>query len=84
MKFTHIQKKFFFKCLPILVLDDEKADSASSGSSILAEPACTQLLNHRNVYHHITKNEEIEVQVDIFLYSNRRSSFNFLFGFCFL
>lgn len=43
--------------------DNDKADSASSGSSVLAEPACTQLLNHRNVYHHITKNEEIEVQV---------------------
>jgi hypothetical protein len=42
------------------VLDDDKCagDSASSSSSALAEPACTQLLNHRNnTYHHIVKDE---------------------------
>nr|CAH7722290.1 unnamed protein product [Callosobruchus chinensis] len=42
------------------VQDHDKADSASSSSS--AEPACTQLLNHRNNYHHITKTEETEIQ----------------------
>lgn len=49
--------------LNLIFSDDEKTDSVSSGSSVLAEPACTQLLNHRNAYHHITKNEEVEIQV---------------------
>ncbi|KAJ8918550.1 hypothetical protein NQ315_013055 [Exocentrus adspersus] len=40
--------------------DEDKADSASSSSSALAEPACAQLLNHRNSYHHKIKDEEIE------------------------
>ncbi|KAJ8940246.1 hypothetical protein NQ318_016703 [Aromia moschata] len=44
------------------VQDEEKADSASSNSSVLAEPACTQLLNHRNVYHHIVKDEDTETK----------------------
>ncbi|XP_060529928.1 amino acid transporter heavy chain SLC3A2-like [Cylas formicarius] len=36
---------------------DDHVDSASSTSS--AEPACTQLLNHRNsMYHHIAKEQE--------------------------
>ncbi|KAI4460583.1 alpha-amylase family member [Holotrichia oblita] len=42
------------------VKDDDKegGDSASSSSSALAEPVCTQLLNHRhNTYHHISKDE---------------------------
>ncbi|CAH1154334.1 unnamed protein product [Phaedon cochleariae] len=38
--------------------DEEKAESASSSSSALAEPACTQLLNHRNIYHNIANGEE--------------------------
>lgn len=43
--------------------EDKAADSASSSSSAIAEPACTQLLNHRNVYHHISqKNEDTETQ----------------------
>ncbi|EFA09799.1 amino acid transporter heavy chain SLC3A2 [Tribolium castaneum] len=42
------------------VQDEDKCagDSASSSSSALAEPSCTQLLNHRNsTYHHIAKDE---------------------------
>ncbi|CAH0554644.1 unnamed protein product [Brassicogethes aeneus] len=42
--------------------DNPAGDSASSSSSALAEPACTQLLNHRNVYHHITKDEDTAIQ----------------------
>ncbi|KAJ8982876.1 hypothetical protein NQ317_004306 [Molorchus minor] len=44
------------------VHDDDKADSASSNSSVLAEPACTQLLNHRNIYHHMVKDEDAETK----------------------
>ncbi|XP_074036535.1 amino acid transporter heavy chain SLC3A2 [Leptinotarsa decemlineata] len=40
--------------------DEEKAESASSSSSALAEPACEQLLNHRNVHHYNGKNVEKE------------------------
>ncbi|XP_018562786.1 4F2 cell-surface antigen heavy chain-like [Anoplophora glabripennis] len=44
------------------VQDDDKAESSSSSSSALAAPACAQLLNHRNIYHHIVKDEDTEVQ----------------------
>ncbi|KAK5645433.1 hypothetical protein RI129_006733 [Pyrocoelia pectoralis] len=40
------------------VEDGEGADSASSNSSTLAEPACTQLLSGHKPYLHINKNEE--------------------------
>ncbi|CAG9863384.1 unnamed protein product [Phyllotreta striolata] len=45
--------------------DEEKAESASSSSSALAEPACAQLLNHRNVYQHIVTDEEKTVEEDL-------------------
>lgn len=42
----------------IACLDEPNAvDSTSSNSSITAEPACVQLLNHHH-YHHLTKNSE--------------------------
>ncbi|XP_017784590.1 PREDICTED: neutral and basic amino acid transport protein rBAT-like [Nicrophorus vespilloides] len=46
------------------VKDDDKAagDSGSSSSSVLAEPVCTQLLNHRHHYSHITKDENTTSQ----------------------
>lgn len=46
--------------------DKDNGDSASSSSSALAEPACTQLLNHRH-YHHITKDEDSSGQVSLLM-----------------
>lgn len=47
--------------------DKEEGDSASSSSSALAEPVCSQLLNHR-LYHHIVKDEDISTQVNKFVF----------------
>ncbi|KAG5866079.1 hypothetical protein JTB14_006282 [Gonioctena quinquepunctata] len=52
----HIGHELATKLQNVTGSDEEKAESASSSSSALAEPACEQLLNHRNVYHHIDKN----------------------------
>lgn len=42
----------------------ESGDAASnSSSSASPEPSCTQLLNHKNSYHHVIKNEENSAQV---------------------
>lgn len=57
--------KLFLYNNSVIFLDEDKADSASSSSSALAEPACAQLLNHRNVYHHMVKDEDTEVQVKV-------------------
>lgn len=43
----------------------ESGDCASTSSSNSAEPVCTQLLNHRNSYHHVIKDEEKSAQARI-------------------
>lgn len=60
----NLNKNLFYMFAADGTSDEEKAESASSSSSVLAEPACAQLLNHRNVYQHMGKDEEKEAEVN--------------------